>query len=84
MPAWISQSAQRLSGRSGFDSRQVQEIFRQFHSVQTGSAAFADSYPMSTGNSLRPGSETYHLHPASAEVKNGGALLLFTPRVVLN
>jgi hypothetical protein len=25
----------------------------------------------------RPGSETYHLHPASAKVKNGGAVLLF-------
>jgi hypothetical protein len=50
------------------------------HSTQTGSEAHPASYPVDTGGDSpgvkRPGRETDHLSPSSAEVKNGGAIPL--------
>jgi hypothetical protein len=49
--------------------------FSLHHRVQTGSGAHPASYPMGTRNSFlrvkRPGRETDHSPPSSAEVKNG-------------
>jgi hypothetical protein len=38
--------------------------------VQTGSGAHPASYPMGTGGKARPGRDTDHSLPSSAEVKN--------------
>jgi hypothetical protein len=52
--------------------------FSLFHSVQTGSRDHPASYPMGIRGSFpgvrRPGSETDHPLPPSAEVNNGGAI----------
>jgi hypothetical protein len=52
------------------------------HSVQTGSEAHPDSYPMGTGvitqGAKRPGREADHSFLSRAEVKNGGALYLLS------
>jgi hypothetical protein len=70
--------AMTRTGRPGFDSRQGQEIFL-LHSVQTGSGANPDSYPMGAG-ALSPGvkwprREADHSPPTSAAVNNDGAML---------
>jgi hypothetical protein len=56
------------------------QIFSLLHSVQTGSGAHPESYPMGTGalspGVKRPGREADHSPPSSADVKNGGAIPL--------
>jgi hypothetical protein len=74
--AGIAQSVQRLATRwtegSDFESLQCQELYL-LHSVQTGSGAHTASYSMRNGGSFpkvkRPGSESHHSPPTSAEVK---------------
>jgi hypothetical protein len=65
--------------------------FSVFHSVKTGFVAHSISYPMGTGAFTpavkRPGHETDHSPPHSAEVKNGRAVPAFprmSPGVVIN
>jgi hypothetical protein len=69
--------AVRMAGQAGFDSWQGREIFL-YSSIQADSGVQPASYPMGTsGPSLgikRPGRETEHSPPTSAEVKNGGAI----------
>jgi hypothetical protein len=61
-------------GRTEFESWWGSTDFSLHHRVQTGSGAHPASYPMGTEGSFsgikRPGRETDHSPPSSAEVKN--------------
>jgi hypothetical protein len=46
------------------------EDFSSSPCVQTGSGAHPASYPVGTGGKARPGRDTDHSPPSSAEVKN--------------
>jgi hypothetical protein len=68
-----------VAGRSRFDSRQWREI--SFSAASRPAEVHPTSYPMGTGGSF-PGDKAaggggvkaHHSPPATAEIKNGGAL----------
>jgi hypothetical protein len=66
-------------GIAQIDSRQEQD-FSLLHSLQTGCGAHPVSCPMGTGCDFPgvkwPRPETDHSAPSTAEVKNGGAIIL--------
>jgi hypothetical protein len=78
--SFVAQSVQCLAtgwmtGRSIFDPRQRRKNFSSILCVQTGSGAHPASCTMGTGGSFpgakaRPGLDTDHSPPSSAEVEN--------------
>jgi hypothetical protein len=76
-PGWLSRYSDELDGRGSIPGKE--RDFSHVHSVQTHSGALPAFYPVPGTLSpriKRPEHEVYHSPPSSAEVKNGGAILL--------
>jgi hypothetical protein len=72
--SWVAQSVLR-AGRSRFDPRQRRRDFLSSLCVQTGSGAHPASNAMGTvgpfpGAKVRPGRDSDHSPPSTAEVEN--------------
>jgi hypothetical protein len=79
--AWSQDnSSVGIAGRPRFDSRQVQEDFSLFQSVEADSGAKQVFFPMgieALSTEVKwPGREADLSPPPSTEVKNGGAIAL--------